>query len=133
MIRFKSAKMLVVSTATTYIPVPPNKQVVLVNHINRIFPVIHEAQPGSIMLDYDFLGEQTEQILRRISANHFYQKIKIYCYKLKSNTKTDDLLRTLGVQHFIYGEEVKQPSKTAQAISNILEATAVGKLADVGY
>jgi hypothetical protein len=134
MIRFKSGKLLVVSPATSSIPVPPNKQVIQVTNVNRIFPAIHESQPGGIMLDYDFLGDQTEPILRRIAANQFYQKIKIYCYKSREHTKVDALLKTLGVQYFIYSEETKQPSKTVQALNEILEATVVGKLAaDGGY
>jgi hypothetical protein len=132
MIRFKSGKLLVVAPAASLIPVPSNKQVIHITSINRIFPAIHESQPGAILLDYDFLGDQTEPILRRIAANHFYQKIKIQCYKSRPHTKVDALLQVLGVQQFIYAEEAKPQNKTVKALSEIIEATVVGKL-DASY
>lgn len=133
MIRFKSAKLLVVAPANSSIAVPSNKQVIHITNINRIFPAIHESQPGGILLDYEFLGDQTEPILRRIAANHFYQKIKIQCYKARPNTKVDALLQALGVQQFIYAEETKPQNKAVKALNEIFEATVVGKLADARY
>ena len=132
MIRFKSGKIIVVAPATSSVPVPSNKQVIHITSVNRIFPAIHESKPDVLLLDYDYLGEQTEHILRRLSANQFYQKIKIQCYKSRPHTKVDALLQVLGVQHFIYAEETKPQSKTVKALSEILEATVVGKL-DASY
>lgn len=101
--------LLVVTRTTTILPLPATKNVVKVTDANRIFPSIHEQKPFAIVLDHDFLAHETEKILRRLTVNPFYSKIKIYCYKSRPHTKVDDLLATLGVQQFIYGDTAKKP------------------------
>lgn len=138
MIRIKSGKLLVVAPATSSVPIPPNKEVIHLTNPERIFPVIHAQQPNAIMLDYEYLGIGTEKVLRRLTGNPFYHKIKIHCYKQASHTKVDDLLKTLGVQHFIYGEDIKnqeaqQKKSTMKALSELLEARMVITLAEAGY
>jgi len=134
MIRISASKLLVVASATSSIPVPSNKNVIHITSTDRIFPAIHEMQPNGIMLDYDYLSTNTEKVLRRLQANPFYNKIKIYCYKSKPNTKTDALLKALGVEYFIYSEDLKQPSKqknnTFQTLSEMLEARVVSTLVE---
>lgn len=104
-----SKPLLVVSPATVNLSLPTTKNVVKVTDVNRIFPSIHEQQPFGIVLDYDYLGIETEKILRRLIVNPFYSKIKIYCYKSRPHTKVDGLLTALGVQQFIYGNTTKKP------------------------
>jgi hypothetical protein len=48
-----------------------------------------------------------EKIVRRIRTNRFYSKIKICCYKTKAELKTDGLLKAIGVDYFIYEEELQ--------------------------
>ncbi|MFD2147731.1 hypothetical protein [Mucilaginibacter antarcticus] len=123
--------LLVVAEANTQIVVPATKNAVRVTDIHRIFPVIHEWQPTVIVLDYDFLGNDTEKILRRLTSNPFYNKIKIYCYKSRPHTKVDGLLTALGVQQFIYSPVAKTPktSVTGKILNYISNATISVKLA----
>lgn len=123
MIRFNSGKLLVVAPATSSISVPVNKQITHITQGSRLFPLINEWQPGNLLLDHDYLGPQTEQILRRIYANPFYHKIKIYCYKSRANTKVDGLLKTLGVQYFIYGEESQQVNQPKLTLCSLKDMT----------
>jgi hypothetical protein len=123
--------LLVVTEAAINIVIPAKKNVVHIADVNRIFPAIHELQPTGIILDYDFLGPGTEKILRRMTSNPFYSKIKIYCYKSRPHTKVDGLLTVLGVQQFIY-PTVAKPSKTGVAtkiLSYLLDTTSTTKLA----
>lgn len=134
--RIKSGNLLVVAPASSSIPLPAKKQVFHVNNLARIFPAIHELQPGGIVLDYDFIGNDTEKILRRLTVNPFYHKIKIYCYKTRPHTKEDSLLQTLGVQHFIYAENEKQAKEvtnTVKALGEMLEGAVVKSLTDPSY
>ncbi|MES2275265.1 MAG: hypothetical protein V4592_04535 [Bacteroidota bacterium] len=137
MIRFKQGKILVVAPATSLIPIPANKSVIHIANAGRIFPVINEFKPDGIMLDHDYLGNDTEKVLRRLAANPFYSKIKVYCYKSASNTKVDGFLKVLGVQYFIYAEDekkqAKQKNNTVKALSEMLEASMISTLADAGY
>jgi hypothetical protein len=124
--------LLVVTEAASDIVIPAKKNAVRITDIHRIFPAIHELQPLGIILDYDFLGNDTEKILRRITSNPFYSKLKIYCYKSRPHTKVDDLLTVLGVQQFIY-PPVAKPAKTGVAtkiFSYLLDTTVSAKLAD---
>jgi hypothetical protein len=137
MIRFKQSKLLVVAPSTSIVPVPANKHVMHIENTNRIFPVINEFQPQGIVLDYDYLGNHTEKVLRRLSSNPFYRNIKVFCYKSTSHTKVDDLLKTLGVKYFVYADREKQTPKptntTVKAISEMLEASMIKTLADASY
>jgi hypothetical protein len=124
--------LLVVAEIATNIPVPTKKNVVLITDNNRIFPSIHELKPIGIVLDYDYLGNDIEKILRRLTSNPFYSKIKIYCYKSRPHTKVDGLLIALGVQQFIYTQAGKQPkiSVTGKILHYILDGVVATKLAD---
>lgn len=137
MIRIKPSKLLVVAAATSSVPVQANKKVIHVNDGNRVFPAIYQHMPDSIILDYDYLSADTERILRRLRANTFYHKIKVCCYKSTSNTKVDDLLKTLGVQQFIYAEDAKaqlnQQKSAFKTLSEILEARVMSNLAEASF
>lgn len=103
------------------------KQVAATLHI---FPVIFELNPDLIIFDYDFMARDLEKILRRIQVNAFYNKIKIFCYKNDPNAKTDSLLKALGVDQFIYKEDlVKAPkSKTILNTVNAIIDNSIIKL-----
>lgn len=122
--------LLIVADTTEHILVPVKKNLVHINCINRIFPAIHEHKPDAIILDHDFLGNEMEKILRRLRANPFYKNIKISCYKSKPHTKVDDLLKTLGVQHFIYAQQKKQTKVVApvKTSNGVLRNILAGKL-----
>jgi hypothetical protein len=126
----KLKSLLIVADTTSKIIVPVKKTVVHITCVNRIFPAIHEHKPNGIILDYDFLGADMEKILRRLMFNPFYKSTKIYCYKTKPHTKVDDLLKALGVQHFIYAQEQKQPAvhPPAKALNHIIKNVFSGKL-----
>lgn len=135
MIRNKTS-VLVVAPEASSIPVPAGKQIFRITQVGRLFPAIHELQPGCLMLDHDYLGDQTEKILRRMVFNPFYSKITIYCYKTKANTKVDALLKVLGVQHFIYAQDAlrqPRPNRAIKALNELLKTNLTGKLADAGY
>ena len=126
----KLKSLLIVADTTAHIIAPVKKNLVHINCINRIFPAIHEHQPDGIILDYDFLGNEMERILRRLRSNPFYRSIKISCYKSKPHTKVDDLLRVLGVQHFIYAQEQKPlVPAPAKASNGVLKNVLSRKLA----
>lgn len=135
MLRNKNSKLLLVAPTTSPIVFQADSLVLNIANSGRIFPAIHEFKPDSIMLDYDFLGADTEKVLRRLTGNRFYSKIKIYCYKPTSHTKVDALLKVLGVQYFIYDEDIKlQQQKNAKlkALSKILEARIPRTLTETG-
>jgi hypothetical protein len=124
--------LLVVTEAATTIVIPAKKNTVRITNANRLFPAIHELQPTGVILDYDFLGNDTEKILRRITSNPYYSKLKIYCYKSRPHTKVDGLLTVLGVQQFIY-PPVTKPAKMGVAsklLSYLLDTSVTPKLAD---
>ena len=116
----KPKPLLVVTEVSTSFIIPAKNQLVRVTDINRLFPVIHELLPGSIVLDHDYMGPETEKILRRIRSNPFYSKIKIYCYKTHEQTKVDDLLKVLGVHQFIYAEDPR-PSKIKNTVKPLID------------
>ncbi|RZA02117.1 MAG: hypothetical protein EOP47_08225 [Sphingobacteriaceae bacterium] len=128
--QIKLKSLLVVADTTDHIIVPVKKNLVHINCISRIFPAIHEQKPDGILLDYDFLGNEMEKILRRLRSNPFYKSIKISCYKSKPHTKIDDLLKTLGVQQFIYAPQSKQAAivAPAKASNSVFKNAFSGKL-----
>jgi hypothetical protein len=73
---------------------------------DKIFSSVFEQKPDLIVFDYDFLEQNIVNILRRIRTNTFYDSIKICCYKTKPHTRTDDLLRTLGVNYMVYAQDI---------------------------
>lgn len=104
--------------------------------LNKIFPSINEQTPDLIVLDYNYLVNDIEKIVRRISTNPFYNKIKICCYKTKPNTKTDGLLKAIGVDYFIYQEDItatNQPKKAVSTITAALDSTLTNLLAGVSF
>ena len=129
--QIKHKLLLIVADSIAHINVPVKKSPVQINCVNRIFPAIHEHKPDGIILDYDFLGNEMEKVLRRLMSNPFYRGIKISCYKSKPHTKVDDLLKALGVQQFIYAQEQKQPAIPVQpkTLTGILKTVSAGKLA----
>lgn len=129
--QIKLKSLLIVADTTAHIIVPVKKNPVHINSVNRIFPAIHEHKPDGIILDYDFLGNEMEKILRRLMSNPFYKNIKISCYKTKPHTKVDDLLKVLGVQQFIYAQEQKQLKASApdKISTSVLKNVFSGKLA----
>ena len=82
-----------------------------VHALNRIFPSIFEINPNLIVLDSKYLATDMERIVRRIRTNTFYSKIKICCYKNKVEPKADSLLKAIGVDYFIYEEELRAAQK----------------------
>lgn len=137
MMRIKSGNILVVASAAAGISLPAHKKATHVSSMIRIFPAIHEMQPSCIVLDYEFIGDDIQKVLRRLTANPFYHKIKIYCYKSKSHTKVDGLLQALGVQYFIYAadeKQVKQVNNPVKALGEMLEDAVANTLApDTSY
>ena len=82
-----------------------------VKHISNsaeVFPSIFYLKPDIILFDYDLMGSNLVNVLRRIQVNKFYNHIKIWCYRNKPNEKTDGFLRVLGVDHFVYQEEFEK-------------------------
>jgi hypothetical protein len=124
--------LLIIAEAATDIVIPAKKCMVRVSDIHRIFPAIHELQPAAIILDYDFLGSDSEKILRRLTSNPFYSKIKIYCYKSRPHSKVDSFLTALGVHQFIYPPVAKavKTGVTSKILSYLSNAAATPKLAE---
>ena len=93
-----------------------------VRHINashQIFPSIYQLNPDLIVLDHNHLGKDIEKIVRRIRGNKFYSKIKICCYKAKATPRADSLLTAIGVDFFIYEEDLVVAPKSSKSIPNI--------------
>jgi hypothetical protein len=86
--------------------------------VSSIFPSLYELNPDMIIFDYDFMGKDFEKVLRRISINKFYDKMKICCYKSVPNLKTDSLLKALGVDYIIYQEDITIPQKHKTLLDN---------------
>lgn len=89
-----------------------------IHALDRIFPSIFELSPNLIVLDYNYISKDVEKIVRRIRANHFYSKIKICCYKTKVELKTDSLLKAIGVDYFVYENEL-QAIQSNKHVTNI--------------
>jgi len=94
----------------------------IVKHISavgNIFPSLFELNPDMIIFDYDHVGTDIEKVLRRIRINKFYSKLKVCCYKDRPNSKTDGLLKALGVDYLIYSEELRETQKSKTVLNNI--------------
>jgi hypothetical protein len=108
-----------------------------VKHVSspaNIFPSIFEFNPDLIVFDYDFLGRDLEKILRRIQTNKFYNKVKITCYKSDANLKVDGFLKVLGVDQFVYKEDLvkaQQPKKVFSNTSSIIDTSIMKLVASV--
>ena len=135
MIRTRFKKVLLV--APNDIPdqlLTDYKNVKQITSVSAVFPAIFEAQPDLIVFDCDFMGKDMENTLRRLKANKFYDKIKICGYKGSPNTKTDSLLKVLGVEQMIYLEDLNKKRKANPVISginNIVDASIMKLVASV--
>ncbi|WP_461450969.1 hypothetical protein [Mucilaginibacter sp.] len=135
MIRTRFKKVLVVAPETSSYQLSADSENVRHIHaLNNIFPSIYELNPNLIVLDYSFISKDMEKIVRRIRTNNFYSKIKICCYKLKVEPKADSLLKAIGVDFFVYEEELRaiQKSKTISSVfTEMLDRTVIGMLSNV--
>ena len=133
MIRIRSKNVLLVAADTFSAELLPNNN--MPRHISAtgsIFPTIHEIKPDVVIFEYEHLAGDMEKILRRIGSNPAYNKIKVYCYKTAAHTKTDSLLKALGVDHILYPEDFKKPAENktiATALSGIFDAPVANLLA----
>ncbi|MHB8206759.1 hypothetical protein [Mucilaginibacter sp.] len=102
--------------------------------INNIFPSIYESAPNLIVFDYNFLSKDLENIIRRIRTNNFYSKIKICCYKSKVEPKADSLLKAIGVDFFVYEEELRAIQKSKNIFSiftEMIERPVLGMVSNI--
>ena len=95
------------------------KDIKHVSNLNLVFPTIFESKPEVIILDFDFTGNELEKIIRRIKFNKYYQNLKICCYKTSSHTKTDGLLKAIGVDQIIYQADLLEEQKNKSIVSYI--------------
>ena len=133
MIRIRSKNVLLVAADTFSAELLPNNKMFRhVSAISSIFPTIHETKPNVVIFEYDHLVKDMEKILRRMTANPAYNRIKIYCYKNAAHTKTDSLLKALGVDDIFYPEDFKKPAESKNipsVLSAIFEAPIINRLA----
>jgi len=73
-----------------------------VNAAGKIFPSLFTYQPGTIVIDHDFLEGNVQELVRRIRGNSFYDKLKICCLKTAANRKMDEQLKVIGVDYLVY-------------------------------
>ncbi|HZY38799.1 MAG TPA: hypothetical protein VFE53_19200 [Mucilaginibacter sp.] len=91
-----------------------------INAIVSLFPSIYEFNPDLIIIDHDYVGaKDVEKTLRRIRSNKFYDKIRIHCFKADRNEKTDSLLKVLGVEQFIYREDLLKSQKQHGVLNSV--------------
>ena|ERR1700754_2453611 len=133
MISIRSKNVLLVAPDTFPVESLPDSQ--LFRHISTvasIFPTIHELKPNLIILDHEYVIKDIERILRRISCNPAYNKIKVCCYKKTAHTKTDGLLKALGVDHIFYQDDFNRAAmgkNTSGMLSSIFDTSIVHLLA----
>jgi DNA-binding response OmpR family regulator len=134
MIRTRFKKVLLVAPEVTEYHLSSDyESVTHVHALNRIFPSIYELNPQLIVFDYNYISKDAEKIIRRIRTNNFYNKIKICCYKTKADTKTDSLLKTLGVDYFMYLEKpiaASSSKSVAHIFSEMLDMSVLGMTAN---
>ena len=140
MIRIKSERVLLVAPKTFSVELlPSNKETRHVNAVEKIFPAIHEIKPNMILLDHGMLGRDSEKVLRRLRTNSNYNRTKVYCYKAKYEPKADDMLKSLGVDSFIYQSELDEQARKQQgksitgAIGEVIEASVMRLVSGVAY
>ncbi|MBW4891693.1 hypothetical protein KXQ82_18355 [Mucilaginibacter sp. HMF5004] len=73
-----------------------------VNSTSKIFPSLFTYQPGTIIIDCDYLQNEVQDLVRRIRTNPFYNKLKICCLKQTQNHKADEQLKIIGVDFLLY-------------------------------
>ena len=84
-------------------------QVYQVSSVHKIFPALWLHKPDTLIIDYEFLQKEAENVIRRIRTNSFYNNIKICCLKKTSNYKTDEFLKVIGVDYLIYKSDSMYP------------------------
>jgi hypothetical protein len=135
MIRTRFKKVLLVAPEISSHQLTADyKNVRHIHTINNIFPSIYELTPNLIVFDYNFISNDLEKIIRRIRTNNFYSKIKICCYKSKVEPKADSLLKAIGVDFFVYEEELRAIQKSKNIFSiftEMLERPVLGTLSNV--
>lgn len=135
MIRTHFKKVLIVAPEmSSHELVADYKNVKHIHSLTNIFPSIYELNPNLIVLDYNFISKDMEKIVRRIRTNNFYSKIKICCYKAKVEPKADSLLKAIGVDFFVYEEEIRAIQKTkniSNMFTELLDRTVLGMLTNV--
>lgn len=99
--------------------------------VGRLFPVIFELKPDLILFDFEYVKKDIERIVRRLRINPFYNKTRICCYKLKPDTETDELLKAIGVNYFIYPDDLVSAVNTESIFTAILDASLMRVLAKV--
>lgn len=133
MIRVRSKIVLLVAPEVVGVKVLPNNKVFKqISAVSSIFPSIHEIKPNLLILDYDYLINDIEKTLRRLNTNPSYKNIKICCYKNKWNSKVDPLLKTLGVDHIFYAEDMKEEpvrKNIFESMSSMLDVPVLNLLA----
>ena len=133
MIRVRSKVVLLVAPHIVGLELlPSNKVFKHISTSGAIFPSIHDIKPNLLILDYDYLAKDLEKILRRLSTNAAYKNIKICCYKNKWHSKVDPLLKTLGVDHIFYAEDMKEEAagkNIFESIGGIFDAPLLNLLA----
>jgi hypothetical protein len=82
-----------------------NTQIFRVDTISKVFPVIFANKPDLIFIDYDCFCKETENLIRRIRTNRFYDSMKICCFKDSKEIRTDTLLKAIGTDYFIYRKD----------------------------
>lgn len=132
MIRTRNKKVLYVAPEVSLSQLVADfDNITRVHSIERIFPTIYELSPNLIILDYDYLSKDIEIIVRRLRTNAFYSKIKICCYKSKSDLKIDGLLKAIGVDYFVYEEELREAQKSnnfSSIVAEIVDRSMVSSL-----
>jgi hypothetical protein len=73
-----------------------------VNSSSKVFPSLFTYQPGTIIIDCDYLPNEVHDLVRRIRTNAFYNKLKICCLKQSQNRKADEQLKIIGVDFLLY-------------------------------
>ncbi|MEN0055186.1 MAG: hypothetical protein AAGC65_16045 [Mucilaginibacter sp.] len=133
MISIRSKNVLLVAPDTFPVELlSDSQQLRHISTVASIFPTIHELKPNLIILDHEYVIKDIERILRRISSNTAYNKIKVCCYKNTEHTKTDALLKALGVDHIFYQEDFNkatQGKNSSSMLSSILDTSIVHLLA----
>ncbi|RVT98161.1 hypothetical protein EOD41_17470 [Mucilaginibacter limnophilus] len=103
-----------------------------VSDVSRLFPVIFELKPDLILFDYSHVKKDIEPLVRRLRMNTFYKKTKICCYKPDAHTATDELLKAIGVNYFVYPENLSTEStEQVNIFTAILDASLMRVLAKV--
>ena len=132
MIRTRFKKVLLVSPENSSNQLHADYENVRHIHaLDRIFPSIFELNPNLIVFDYNYISKDMEKIVRRIRTNRFYSKIKICCYKTKIEPKADSLLKAIGVDYFVYEEELQAIQKNkniAHIFTDILDKPVLAML-----